>query len=91
MAETINLTTEIRKAITENKVIIGAAAAKKSLMKKQLKKIILSKNHPEGLKEDLEKSCAMTNTELQVLDINSDELGILCKKQYSVSVLGVLR
>ncbi|HDD70874.1 MAG TPA: 50S ribosomal protein L30, partial [Candidatus Woesearchaeota archaeon] len=83
--------TDLRKRIAENKVKIGAQETKKKLLNKELAKVILSKNSSESMKEDFEKYCRLTGTELEIVDLDNEELGTLCKRQHTVSVLGVLK
>jgi ribosomal protein L30E len=91
MKKTENLSGEIRKKIKENKIVIGLSSTKKNLLNKNLEKVIIAKNCPENLKEEFEKYCKITGTEIEITEMNNEELGILCKKQYPASFLGVLK
>ena len=91
MAKIEDITTELRKKIAENKIIIGAKETKKKLQNKEFLKVILAKNCSEEMKEEFEKNCKMTSTKLEVIELNNEELGVLCKRQHTVSVLGVLK
>ncbi len=91
VAKTEDLANELRKKIAVNKIILGAKETKKNLLSGKIKKVILASNCTDETREDFEKTCKLTNTELQETENTNEELGIICKKQYSVSVLGVLK
>lgn len=91
MAKKTDLISELRKKLTEKKVVIGRNETKRKLMKKELSFIILAKNISDEIKEEFEKICKLTDTQLEITIHTNEELGILCKKQFPVSVLGVLR
>jgi len=82
-------TTEIKKLLTTDKLVIGTNNVLKGLRQKLLKKIFISKNCPADVLEDIEKYAKMTNTELVRLDIPNEELGTICKKPFFVSLVGV--
>ena len=91
MAKTEDLSNTLRKKIAENKVIIGTQGTKKQLLDKKLEKVIFAKNCPEETKQTFTKYCGMTETKQEIIDLNNEELGVMCRKQYPVSVLGVLK
>jgi ribosomal protein L30E len=88
MAEEIN---EIKKLLKEKKLIIGTENTIKKLRNNDLKKIWFSSNVPSDVKESITNYAGMNNTEIVALDIPNDEFGVLCKKQFSVSVASVLK
>ena len=91
MAKAEDLANVLRKKIAENKIVIGMQETKKQLLDKKLEKVIFAKNCPEETKETFTKYCGMTGTTQESIDLNNEELGVLCRKQYPVSVLGVLK
>ena len=51
----------------------------------------MSLNTPESVIKDVEYYGKLVETELVKLNMPNDELGIYCKKPYSVSVIGLLK
>lgn len=82
---------EIRKYIESEKVIIGTEVTLKKLKSNDLNKVFLSSNIPEDIKEDIMHYSSLQDIEIINLDILNDELGVICKKPFSVSLLGILK
>ncbi len=79
---------EILKAeLKKKKPIIGANSALKLVKNSRAKQIYVSKNCPTNLKEDLKRYSEIFKAEYHELDINSEELGVLCKKTFPIAVL----
>ncbi len=88
--ETVDVVTEIRKLLSDKKLIIGRDRTLKQLKTGGLKKVFVAANSPSELKEDLKYYCSLGNVELAELDYPNDELGSICKKPFSISVVGVV-
>ena len=82
---------ELKKSLKEGKVIIGTSNTMKKLRSGKLKKIWLSGNVPKGIKEDISDYSGLNSVEVVSLDVPNDELGVLCKKQFSVSVVSLIK
>lgn len=80
---------EIRKAMSNKKLIIGRDRVLKALRAKELTKIVLSKNCEERLQETIEKFASLASIEVVIVDMSNKELGIVCKKPFFVSTLGL--
>jgi len=81
---------EIRDASIKKKLVIGTDATLKKIRLGKIAKVYLSKNCPKDTQKDLEKYSKMTNIEIVPLEKSNEELGVVCKKPFSISVLGVL-
>jgi len=77
----------LKEAVKEKKVIIGADRTLKNLKLGKLKRIYLASNVKQDIKEDIEHYTKLFNVKLVQLKENNEELGLICKKQFSVSVL----
>ena len=79
---------DLKKALQENKVIIGKDRVLKKLRIGKLNKVYLASNCPSIIKDDI-KHLAKIN-KIQVIEAKQDneQLGIICKKPFSISVLG---
>ena len=82
---------EIKKLMTEKRLVIGTEATTKMVRQGKLAKVYLSSNCPDQIKEDLERYCKMAEIECQDVGVVNEELGVWCKKGYAISVLGVLK
>ena len=80
---------EIKKIISENKAIIGTKAVLKGLKLGKIAKIFVTNNCPDSIKEDIDKYAKINKIDVVTIEMFNDELGILCKKSFSISVLGV--
>lgn len=78
---------KIKKLLKSEKVVIGTDRTLKLLKNSSVESVFLSSNCPETVRRDIEYYAKMTKTPVIALNQPSDELGILCKKPYHVSVL----
>jgi len=80
---------EIRKGIKENKIIFGYKKVIKALKQSNLKLVILASNVPENIRKDIEYNSKLSGVKLKVSKKTNKDLGVLCGKPFSVSVLGI--
>ena len=79
---------ELRKHV-QGKFIIGAQEAQKLINQRKLGRVYIASNCPAPIKAKLEESCPANECELVELAIPNDEVGTICKKPFSISVVGV--
>ena len=77
---------ELKKHVGSKKLLLGTDRTLKNLKKGELKEIFLSSNAAENVKEDLEVISKKFNVKVCKLDITSDEMGVVVKKPFAVSV-----
>lgn len=82
-------TEEIKKALKEKKAVIGTKKVMKKLRSGQLSAVYITSNCPEKTKKDIEYYAGLSNTKTVQLKRANDELGVLCKKPFSISILGI--
>ena len=80
---------DIRDLIEQDKVIIGTDNTMKALRDGKLSKVMLSSNCREDIKEDIRHFAEIGKVVVVELSQANDELGIICKKPFSISVLGI--
>ena len=80
---------ELKKLLKSDKIILGTDRTLKLLKLGTADRVFLSSNCPEEVKKDIEYYAKLSNVPLIYLKQPNDELGILCKKPYPVSVLSV--
>ncbi|MEM4282476.1 MAG: ribosomal L7Ae/L30e/S12e/Gadd45 family protein [Candidatus Woesearchaeota archaeon] len=89
MAE--DVISEIKKAVETGKAIIGKKATLKALRAGRLSKVFITSNCPKDLKETIERYSLVAKTEIIRLPFPNTELGTVCRKPFSVSVIGYRR
>ncbi|MBN2367550.1 ribosomal L7Ae/L30e/S12e/Gadd45 family protein [Candidatus Woesearchaeota archaeon] len=80
---------EIKKDLKEDRLVIGTNKAVKSLRLGKLRKVYLTSNCPDDVKESVEKYSKLAKVEVVRLKLANDALGTVCKKPFSISVLGL--
>jgi len=81
----------IHKAQADKKAIIGAKVTLKKLRAGALDKIFLASNVAEVLEEDITYYASMTNIEVIKLPALAEELSIVCKKPFFITVIGIAK
>ncbi|MDP7506747.1 MAG: ribosomal L7Ae/L30e/S12e/Gadd45 family protein [Candidatus Woesearchaeota archaeon] len=79
----------LAKDLKSNKIIIGTDRVIKSLRAGKLSKIYISLNCKDSIKSDISHYSKLGDVEVISLKVSNEELGILCKKPFSISVLGL--
>ncbi|OIO63624.1 50S ribosomal protein L30 [Candidatus Woesearchaeota archaeon CG_4_10_14_0_2_um_filter_33_10] len=82
---------DIKKDLKTRKIIIGTKVVMKNLKLNKLEKIYVASNCNESSKKELEYYSKLLKIPVVKLKQPNDELGVICKKQYSISMLGVLK
>jgi large subunit ribosomal protein L30e len=78
---------DIKKRVKEGKVIIGTSRTIKALKLGKVERVYLTSNCPDDVKEDIEYYGKLSKTKVVKLRQPSSELGVICKKPFSISVL----
>jgi len=63
----------------------------KMIKRGKVEKIFLAKNVPENIKKDIEYYQKLGNFEVEVLDYSNEEVGLLLKKPFKISVISILK
>ncbi len=82
---------EIQKLLAEDQLILGTRETEKALRRGELQKILLASNIPENLKERFLFYKEQGYVDVEVLNLDSEELGITCKRPFTILVVGVKR
>ncbi len=82
---------EIKKLLKAGNVILGTEKSMKNLRLGNVKKILLSSNCPAKIEKSISYYAGLNETEMEKLDFPNDELGVICKKPFSISVLAVIK
>ncbi len=92
MAKRIDKTTiEMRKLLTDKKLIIGRERTIKRLREGKLARVLIAANCAAQMRESLERYCKQSKVQCIDLPQLGSELGVMCKKPFAISVIGVLK
>ena len=83
--------TEIKQLIKAGNVIIGTEKTVKSLRLGKVEKVLLSSNCPASVEKSINHYALLNGAEVHKLEYPNDELGVMCKKPFSISVLSFLK
>jgi ribosomal protein L30E len=64
---------------------------KNALKNGRIEYVFIASNAPQNIIEELEHNAAITEAKVSQIRSNAEDLGVACKKQFRVSVVGVLR
>ncbi len=78
---------DLKKDLENKKMIFGANITLKKLRAGKLKKIYMANNCRKDIAEDIVKYAKINKIEIVKLKKTNEELGVLCKKPFSISVL----
>ena len=78
---------ELRRALKEEKPIFGSELTLKKIKLGKVKKVFLASNCPKSVREDIEHFAKMSQFEIVNLKEPNDELALICKKPFSISVV----
>jgi len=83
------LAQDIRKIAESGTALMGVRETLKALRAKSLAKVFLAKNAEKENRADVMHYAQLAGTEVVDTTYTGDELGIICKRQHSVTILGV--
>lgn len=82
---------EIKKMLKTGNVIIGTKRTVRNLKLGNVHKILVSSNCPISVEKDISHYATLSGAEFHKLTYPNDELGIICKKPFSISILALLK
>ena len=82
-------TDQLRKLIEEKKITLGTQATTKAAKAGLLKKVVLASNAPQTTRDAVNRYKAIAGFDVDELNVPNDELGVMCKKPFSISLLGI--
>ena len=77
---------DLKKALKDNKLILGADRTLKLLKNGKVTKIFLSSNCAPEIKENINHLAKISNVNVTELKETKEELGSICKKTFSISI-----
>lgn len=82
---------EIKKMLKAGNVVLGTEMAIKNLKLGKVQKILLSSNCPARVESDINYYAGLSGAECHKLDFPNEELSVICKKPFAISVLALVK
>ena len=79
----------LKEKVQGKKAVIGTERVLKELKKGLLKKIFLAQNCPPTVTKDIVYYAHLAHVPVVTIDLTNEELGVFCKKNFFVSLLGL--
>jgi large subunit ribosomal protein L30e len=83
--------TEIKKLIKAKNLVIGTERTIKNLKLGRVEKVIISSNCSQSTVDDINYYASLSKAEVIKVDYPNEELGVICKKPFSISILSILK
>ena len=85
----IDVTREIRRAVDTGKVVFGVRQTEKSILEGKTKIVVTAKNAPHAQKEKIINKAKLSEVHIIEASESGLELGSVCGKPFSVSVMAI--
>lgn len=85
----MDLNRSIRIAVDTGKVDYGVNLTKKSLLNKQAKLVIIAKNIPDNLREDITRYASLSEVPILEYSGSSLDLGGICGRPHFVAAMTI--
>lgn len=82
---------QIQTSIAKKKAVIGTKRTLIYLRTGKLDKVFVTVNCPASVQEDIKTYAPLAACDVHELKYTNEELGVLCKKPFSISVVGLLK
>ena len=83
--------TEIKKLIKSKNLVIGNKRTLKNLKLGKVDKVIISSNCPQKDVDNLDYFSGLAKVETIKVPYPNEDLGVICKKPFYISVLSILK
>lgn len=84
-------TKEIKSLLKTKKLVLGTKQTIKNIKRNKLEKFFIAENCNPETKKDLTQYAKITEVKAINLKNSNQELGVICKKPFAISVVGVLK
>jgi large subunit ribosomal protein L30e len=83
--------TELKKVLKGENVIIGTERTMKELKRGNVERVFVSSNCPALVEGDIDYYTRLGSVEKVKLPIPNEELGVICKKPFSISIISLMK
>ncbi len=79
----------VRDLVGSGSLVLGRETTLKQLRRGLLSDVVISANTPEEVRADIEHYARLEGAAVHTVASSNEELGVLCRKPFAVSVLGM--
>ena len=90
MSEQVSVT-ELKKILKGENVVIGTQRTLKELKRGAIERVFITSNCPPSVEQDIDYYTSLGSVEKIKLPFPNEELGVICKKPFSISVVSLLK
>ncbi|HDP74068.1 MAG TPA: hypothetical protein ENN46_03900 [Candidatus Woesearchaeota archaeon] len=83
-----DLESSIRKDLAAGKLILGNREVERGIYNNSVSKVIAASNTDETILRQVSQLCSTSGVEFLHSALSNTQLGILCKRQHTISVIG---
>ncbi len=83
--------TELKTVLETKNIVIGAENVLKKIKHGEIKDVFICSNISKSVLDDLNKYSKLAKLNLRQLPQTNEELGVVCKKPFMVSIIGILK
>ncbi len=79
----------IQKALAQNKALLGTKQTLKQIKAGTISQVYLSTNVPSAVSDDVMHYAELTKTPVEKLSMDNEELSVICKKPFRISIVSI--
>ncbi len=83
-----DVSAELKKLLESKKLVLGTDETLKMLRQGKLKKIFIASNCKKEDKDDVLHYCRVGGVECVELSQSNEEIGVICRKPFAISMVG---
>lgn len=88
--ESMKQVLEIKELVNSGKTIIGNNQVISALKDGKVTRVLLAKNAPQEIRDDAKYYAKLNDVEYVELEQDNEELGVICKKNFFIAIIGVV-
>lgn len=81
---------DFKKLLAAHKLVLGTEETIKKARQGKVSKIYLAANCEQTVKKDITHLCKISNLPFVELSQTNEEIGVICKKPFAISVIGAV-
>ena len=85
------LNDEIKIGLEKGTIVLGENAVIRRMRQGKLSKVVVASNCAPKVKEEVVALCAASGLALDLVKLTNLDVGAMCKRSHSVSVLGFMK
>lgn len=78
---------DIKELVKKGNAVIGTKETLRLLKEGKIKRVFVTSNCPDDVKQSIGYYSELSGATVEQLPIPNDELGVICRKQFNISVL----